>query len=97
MILLVILLPVIAGMLVFLLPFKKRSHMELFLETLVILNSVLVWYLLLHRPTEIFTLANFTGNLSISFKVDGMSMVFGGLVSAFPFLGSLVLFFASQA
>lgn len=86
MILLVILLPVIAGILVFLLPFKKRSHMEIFLEALVVLNSILVWYLLIHRPAEIFTLASFTGNLSISFQVDGMSMVFAGLVSAlWPF------------
>lgn len=86
MILLVILLPVIAGILVFLLPFKKRCHMEIFLEALVVLNSILVWYLLMHRPAEIFTLANFTGNLSIGFQVDGMSMVFGGLVSAlWPF------------
>lgn len=86
MILFVILLPVIAGILVFLLPFKKRSHMEIFLEALVVLNSILVWYLLIHRPAEIFTLANFTGNLSISFQVDGMSMVFAGLVSAlWPF------------
>lgn len=60
--------------------------MEIFLEALVIINSILVWYLLFHRSAEIFTLANFTGNLSISFKVDGMSMVFGGLVSAlWPF------------
>lgn len=86
MILLVILIPIIAGVLLFLIPFQKRSHMEVFLEALVIINSILVWYLLLHRPTEIFTLANFTGNLSIGFKVDGMSMVFGGLVSAlWPF------------
>lgn len=86
MILLVILIPVIAGVLLFLIPFKKRSQMEVFLEALVIINSILVWYLLFHRPAEIFTLANFTGNLSISFKVDGMSMVFGGLVSAlWPF------------
>lgn len=86
MILLVILIPVIAGILLFLIPFKKRSRMEIFLETSVIINSILVWYLLFHRPAEIFTLANFTGNLSISFKVDGMSMVFGGLVSAlWPF------------
>ncbi len=86
MIMLVILIPVLAGVLVPLLPIKKRSHMELFLETMVILNSLLVWYLLMNRPTEIFTLANFTGNLSISFKVDGMSMVFGGLVSVlWPF------------
>ncbi|MCI8615219.1 complex I subunit 5 family protein [Parablautia intestinalis] len=86
MIMLVILIPVIAGILVSLIPFKKRSHMETFLETLVILNSLLVWNLLIHRPESVFTLANFTGNLSISFKVDGMTMVFAGLVSGlWPF------------
>ena len=42
MILVVILIPVIAGILASLLPFRKRSHMEIFLESLVILNSVLV-------------------------------------------------------
>ena len=86
MMLIVILLPVITGILVPLLPFKKRKHMEIFLEGLVILNSLLVFHLLLNRPEEIFTLAKFTGNLSIAFKVDGMSMVFAGLVSAlWPF------------
>ena len=96
MILSVILLPVIAGAMVFLLPFKKRSHMEFFLESMVILNSILVWYLLLHRPDSIFTLANFTGNLSISFAVDGMSMVFGGLVSALWPLATLYAFECGQ-
>ena len=82
MISLVILIPIISGVLVSLIPFKKRYHMEIFLEALVIINSLLVWYLLFHRPDHIVTLANFTGNLSISFKVDGMSMVFAGLVSS---------------
>ena len=86
MIMLVILIPMIAGVLIPLIPFKKRTQMEVFLEGIVILNSLLVWYLLLHRTESIFTLANFTGNLSISFRADGMSMVFGGLVSAlWPF------------
>lgn len=86
MIMIVILLPILAGILVSLIPFKKRSHMEIFLGALVVLNSLLVWYMLLHRPESIFTLANFTGNLSISFKVDGMSMIFAGLVSTlWPF------------
>ncbi|MCM1136362.1 MAG: proton-conducting membrane transporter [Clostridium sp.] len=92
MILSVILLPVLAGALVLLIPFKKRSHMEIFLESMVVLDSILVWYLLLHRPETIFTLANFTGNLSISFEVDGMSMVFGGLVSALWPLATLYAF-----
>lgn len=86
MIILVILLPFIAGILVPLLPFKKRSHMEIFLEGAVVLNSVLVWYLLLHHSDSTFVLAHFTGDLSINFRVDGMSMVFAGLVSAlWPF------------
>ncbi|MDE7248480.1 MAG: proton-conducting membrane transporter, partial [Lachnospiraceae bacterium] len=73
MIMLVILIPILAGILVPLIPFKKRTHMEIFLETMIIINSVLVWYMLVHHTDSIFTLANFTGNLSVSFKVDGMS------------------------
>lgn len=92
MILLVILLPVIAGALGFLIPFQKRSHREIFLEAMMIVNSLLVWNLLLHRPENIFTLANFTGNLSISFQVDGMGMVFAGLVSALWPLATLYAF-----
>lgn len=82
----VILIPVITGVLIPLLPFRKRKHMEIFLEAVIIGNSLLVWWLLLHRPETVFILANFTGNLSIAFEVDGMSMVFAGLVSAlWPF------------
>lgn len=92
MILLVILIPIIAGVLVSLIPFRKRTHMEVFLETLVILNSFLVGYLIFHRPDHIVTLANFTGNLSISFQVDGMSIVFSGLISGLWPLATLYAF-----
>lgn len=86
MIILVILIPIIAGALVPMLSFKKRWHMEVFLESAVILNSILVWYLLLHHSDSTFLLAHFTGDLSICFRVDGMGMVFAGLVSAlWPF------------
>ncbi len=86
MIILVILIPILAGALVPILSFKKRWHMEAFLECAVILNSILVWYLLLHHSDSTFLLAHFTGDLSVCFKVDGMGMVFAGLVSAlWPF------------
>lgn len=86
MIILVILIPILAGALVPMLSFKKRWHMEAFLECAVVLNSILVWYLLLHHSDSTFLLAHFTGDLSICFKVDGMGMVFAGLVSAlWPF------------
>ncbi len=86
MIILVILIPIVAGALVPMLSFKKRWHMEVFLESAVIMNSILVWYLLLHHSDSTFLLAHFTGDLSICFKVDGMGIVFAGLVSAlWPF------------
>jgi len=66
--------------------------MEIFLETMLLLNGVLVWYLLFQHQDSIFTLAYFTGDLSISFHVDGMSMVFAGLVSILWPLATLYAF-----
>lgn len=86
MIILVILIPLITGCLVPVLPFRKRWQKEVFLETAVVANSILVWYLLFHHSDSTFLLAHFTGDLNVSFRVDGMSMVFAGLVSAlWPF------------
>ena len=82
----VILLPVITGMLVPFLPFKQRKYLEIFVGGLVIVNSLMVWWLLFNHPIEAVTLTKFTGNLTITFKMDGMGMVFAGLVSAlWPF------------
>lgn len=89
----VILLPILTGVLIPVLPFKKRRYMEVFLETMVIINSILVWCLILNNPEENLVLANFTGNLSISFGVDGMAMIFAGLVS---FLWPLATLFAFE-
>lgn len=78
---LAVLIPCVGGVLNPLIPWKKRSHMLIYLETLVVINSILVWTLLLNRPTGIFTLVNFTGNLRIAFQLDGLGTVFAGLVS----------------
>lgn len=81
-----ILLPMAAGIIIPFLPFKKRKHMEIFLESVVVLNSALVFRIFFHHQAEAFTLARFTGNLAITFKVDGMGMVFAGIVaSLWPF------------
>jgi len=93
MLMAVILIPIFIGVLVFVIPFKKRRYMEIFLEAGVILNTLLVWSLLYHRPTDSFVLAKFTGNLAIAFRVDGMGMVFAGLVS---FLWPLATLFAFE-
>ncbi|MDO4521961.1 MAG: proton-conducting transporter membrane subunit [Eubacteriales bacterium] len=89
---LIILLPIIAGALVPVIPFKNRKQMLIFIESAVILNSVLVWSLLLNRPTESFVLFRFTGNLSVTFRLDGLGRVFAWIVSTLWPLATLYSF-----
>jgi len=88
----VILFPLIAGILVPVLPFKKRFWMEIFLEVCVVANTAMVWYLLFFHSNTVYTLAHFTDQLSLAFRVDGLSMVFAGLVSALWPLATLYAF-----
>lgn len=88
----VILLPIFCGALVPVLPFKSRRQMEFYIETAVILNSVLVVCMLFHRPDEVFTMFRLTGNLSISFRLDDLGTVFAAIVSLLWPLASLYAF-----
>lgn len=86
MLLIVVLLPILGGGISAVLPFKKREQRNVFLGALVTLTSVLVWWLLFHNPQETLHVVYFTGNLSIDLKLDGLGMVFAGLISAlWPF------------
>ncbi len=88
----VVLIPFIGGILVPLISFKNRNKMAVFLETVVIVNTVLVYLLLLNRPDVTFTIIHFTGNLSLTFKLDGMACIFAGLVSTLWPLATLYSF-----
>jgi len=92
MMFIVVLLPFLTGIAVFLFPFKRRGAMELFLEGLVLLNTLLVFGLVTHRPQDSFAIVRFTGDLTLSFRIDGMSMVFGTLVAALWPLATLYSF-----
>lgn len=76
-----IFLPIIGGVLTPILPFKNRKTMMYYLEAVMLITTAIVWRLLLNGTTEVFHIIHFVEDLSISFKIDGMSMVFGGLVS----------------
>ena len=91
-ILLAILLPVIGGVLIPMLPFGKRSTLLVYIEGVVILTSAVVGLLLLTGTTEVFHVVHFVHELSISFKIDGMSMVFAGLVAVLWPLATLYAF-----
>ncbi len=92
MMLIVILLPILGGGISALIPFKKREQRNIFLEILVVGTSLLVWWILFHRPEEVFRVVSFTGNLSIDLKLDGLGMVFAGLISALWPLATLYSF-----
>ena len=76
-----ILLPMLGGIAVRFIPFQKKKDMYIFLEVIMVTTSLIVWRLILGGPTEVFHVVHFVNDLSISFKIDGMTMVFGGLVS----------------
>lgn len=76
--LIVILIPLISGILVPLLPFKSRRAMLIFMEAAVVLNSILVFCVLILGSGDSLTIFRFTGNLSITLQADGL----GGLYAA---------------
>lgn len=77
----VILFPLVGGALIPFLPFKNRRQFEIYTEIVVVITAATVLGMLIRRPTEAFTLIRFPNNLSIAFKMDGLSMVFGGMIA----------------
>ena len=76
-----ILLPIFGGVLTLLIPFKNRKIMMCYLEIVMLTTSAIVWKLILNGTTEVFHIIHFVEDLSISFKIDSISMIFAGLVS----------------
>ena len=76
-----IFLPMIGGALVPILPFKKNRIMHIYVEAVVILTTILVGMLLFNQPAETLNLIHFYGDLSISFRLDGLGTVFTAMVA----------------
>ena len=77
----VVLLPILGGILIPMLPFRNRREMLWYIEALVLINSILVITMLLFQPEEAFVLFRFTGNLRVSFHLDGMGKVFAAMAA----------------
>ena len=85
-------LPIVGAVAIALLPFRSRKEMLWYVEAIVLLTSVIVGKLLLGGKTEAFHLVHFVHNLSISFKIDGLGMIFAGLVAVLWPLSTLYAF-----
>lgn len=77
----VVLLPILGGILIPMLPFRSRRNMLWYIEALVLINSILVVTMLLFQPEEAFVLFRFTGNLRVSFHLDGLGRVFAAMAA----------------
>ena len=79
--LIVVILPILVGMSIWILPLRSRRAMLIYMEAGVILTSLLVFWLLLNPPQDTVTVFRFTGNLSVTFRLDGLGSVFAGLAA----------------
>ncbi|MDE7323574.1 MAG: proton-conducting membrane transporter [Lachnospiraceae bacterium] len=89
----VILLPFAGGVLLQLIKFKEKRYKQCFIFAYVFVNTLLTYILLAQGPTDIIRIINFAGaKLNFSLKIDGMSIVFGGLVATLWPLATLYSF-----
>ena len=87
-----ILMPILGGILIPLLPCRNRRTGLMYIEAVVLATSAIVGLLLLQGGTQAFDVVHFVGYLSISFKIDGMTMVFAGLIAILWPLATLYAF-----
>ena len=81
MILAAVLLPILSGVMISLVRWKEKRQMHIWTLVFTLMTTVLVWTMILTPGAEEFTLLTFPGDLSIAFRMDGLSMVFAGMIS----------------
>lgn len=90
--LIAVLIPAIAGLMEKFIKFPSRKARLLFLEVIVILNSILVWGMIFNRPDYGYKLVQFSGDLALCFRLDGMGIIFAGLIAFLWPLATLYAF-----
>ena len=78
---LAVLIPLITGLATSLIKWKNKKQMHIYTMVSVLITTALVWTMILTPGVEHMTLYTFPGDLSISFGMDGLSMVFAGMIS----------------
>ena len=87
-----ILLPILYGVFMLFKPIENVKTRNTLIEVVVIINSILVFILLTHRPAEPLYLFYLGQNLPLVLNIDGMALFFGGLVAFLWPLASLYAF-----
>ena len=87
-----ILIPVVTGVILLLRPVADDRKRNIVIEAVVIVNTILTLYLIANRPDGTFYLFTLGTNLSIALGIDGLSMLFGGMVALLWPFASLYAF-----
>lgn len=93
MMLAVVVLPIVTGLMIPVLPFKNRKQLMWYVEGVTVLTSILVFLLLFKRPEESLVLFRFAENMVLHFHLDGLGMVFAGMVA---FLWPLAILYSFE-
>ena len=86
-----IVLPILGGALLFGMNLQSDKARNLYCECIACATTLCVWIGILTGPYEAFTIYSFARGFTVSFHMDGMSMLFGGMVSV---MWPLVLLYA---
>ena len=74
--------PIFAGALLILSPIKKRRTMLIIAVGITVITSAVAWMLIVNPPETGVVLFKFVDKYTVSFKIDGLSRVFGALISS---------------
>ncbi len=88
-----ILLPILGGVLLFGMNLQSDRARNWFCECVACVTTFFVWAAILTGPYEAVTVYSFARSFTVSFHVDGMSMMFAGMVSL---MWPLVLLYAFE-
>ena len=87
-----IFIPILLGITIPFVPYKNRKQMMLYIESIILLTSVIAVMLIMNRPENSFVLFSFAGDLKVGFALDGVGSVFVGIVSLLWPLATLYAF-----
>lgn len=82
LVLIPILIPIVGGLGLLLLNFKERMHRQIYVASIIIANAAIaiaLMFVALNRGA--FTLVHITDKINLTLRVDGLSLVFGIIVS----------------
>ena len=73
--------PILAGLCLLLVKFKDRKHRQMWVFPIITINAIFALFAMHSGMAETFTLVHFTQKLSLTLYIDGLSKVFGTMVS----------------